>query len=163
MNSEPLLGEGHEQADAQTNLNMPLHRIDRSSVKRLDPQVLLDPLKEQLHLPALLVDAGNRLAGMSKLREAIREILVKRSQLIREIFNVLRQHVKFWNAIRLALGSSRDYGTNNTLQPLPLVASSTPSRHFSRGNVCVMIGSILSLPAASMFSIWVQVSNILRP
>jgi len=61
MNSEPLLGEGHEQADAQTNLNMPLHRIDRSSVKRLDPQVLLDPLKEQLHLPALLVDAGDRL------------------------------------------------------------------------------------------------------
>jgi hypothetical protein len=61
LNSEPLFGDGREQVDAQTNPNPALHRIDRSSVRQLDPQVLPDPLKDQFHLPALLVDVGNRL------------------------------------------------------------------------------------------------------
>jgi hypothetical protein len=31
-----------------------------SAIKRLDPQVLLDPLEEKLHSPALFVNVGNR-------------------------------------------------------------------------------------------------------
>lgn len=61
LNVEPLFGNGHKQVDAKVNPNPALRRILRSSVKRLDPQVSFDPLEKQLHLPALLVDVGNRL------------------------------------------------------------------------------------------------------
>ena len=42
-----------------------LHRVLAGAVISLDPQVLFDPLEEQSHLPALLVDAsdGQRRKG----------------------------------------------------------------------------------------------------
>ena len=62
LNSEPFLGDGHEEVDAQSDPNLAFHSIDRGSVKRLDPQVLLDPLKKNTHLLAFqrMDEAGCR-------------------------------------------------------------------------------------------------------
>jgi len=45
-----------------------LHGVLAGTVKLLDPQVLLDPLEEQLDLPTRLVDAGD---GQRREREIV--------------------------------------------------------------------------------------------
>ena len=60
MNTEPLFRDGHEQINAQPDPYLALHCVHGSAIKRLDPQVLLDPLEKKLDSPALFVNVGNR-------------------------------------------------------------------------------------------------------
>jgi hypothetical protein len=53
--SRAVFGDGYKQINAQPDPNPALHRVHGSSIKQLDPQVLLDPLEKKLHLPALFV------------------------------------------------------------------------------------------------------------
>ena len=52
---QAFLGNGDQHVSADRNPNLRLDRVLGGSKKRLDPQVLLDPLEEQLDLPALTV------------------------------------------------------------------------------------------------------------
>lgn len=61
---------GHEHIDADRDPDLSLHRVRGRPVERLDPQILLDPFEEQLHLPATLVELGN---GHGREREAVGE------------------------------------------------------------------------------------------
>ena len=56
---EALLDDGDEDIDGDRDPNLRLHRIFRRAVELLDPQVLLDPLEEKLHLPSIFVEGGN--------------------------------------------------------------------------------------------------------
>ena len=49
----------HEQHRDQCGPNLNLHRIGRRADERLDLQVLFERLKEQLDLPAILIDGGD--------------------------------------------------------------------------------------------------------
>lgn len=62
-----FLDDGHQDIDAHGYPNLCLHRIFRGSKKRLDSQMLFDPLKEQLDLPATLVQSGNRQCVQHKI------------------------------------------------------------------------------------------------
>jgi len=50
-----LLQDGDEHVNADGAPDLGLHRVRGGPVERIDPQVLLDPLEEQFHLPATLV------------------------------------------------------------------------------------------------------------
>ena len=52
---EALLDDGRKHINRDRDPNLCLHRILRGSVKCLDPQVLFDPTKKQLYMPAALV------------------------------------------------------------------------------------------------------------
>src|SRR3990170_9010082 len=56
-----LLRNGDEKVDDDGDPDLDLHRVGRSPVEGLDPQMPLDPFEEQLHLPPLLVDVGDGL------------------------------------------------------------------------------------------------------
>ena len=56
-----FLGNGDQHVSADRNPYLRLDRVLGGSVKRLDPQVLLDPLEEQLDLPALAIQVRNQL------------------------------------------------------------------------------------------------------
>ena len=47
-----LANDGHQHVNADRNPDLRLHSVRRSPIKRLDPQMLLDPSKEQFDLPA---------------------------------------------------------------------------------------------------------------
>ncbi len=46
----------HQHVHAHRDPDLRLDRVGRRAVESLDPQVLLDPLEEQLHLPAAFVE-----------------------------------------------------------------------------------------------------------
>src|SRR3989304_6914057 len=52
---ESFLDDGQQHVHADRNPDLGLHRVDRRTVECLDAQVVLDPLEEQLDLPAALV------------------------------------------------------------------------------------------------------------
>ena len=58
-----LANDRHEYVNADCNPDLGLHRVPRSPVKRLDPQMLLDPAKEQLDLPTTSVNVRNCQCG----------------------------------------------------------------------------------------------------
>jgi len=58
---KPLFQDGHEQVDAQSHPDLGFDGIGRRAEEGLDPQVLLDPLEEQLDLPAQPEDVRNGL------------------------------------------------------------------------------------------------------
>jgi hypothetical protein len=58
-----LANDRHEYVNADRNPDLGLHRVRRSPVKRLDPQMLLDPSKEQLDLPTPSVNVRNCQCG----------------------------------------------------------------------------------------------------
>jgi len=58
---KPFFQNGHKQVDAQSHPDLDLDGIGRRSIEGLDPQVLLDPLEEQLDLPAQLEDVRHGL------------------------------------------------------------------------------------------------------
>ena len=58
----------HVNRDRDPDLR--LHGVFADAVEGLDAQVLLDPLEEPLHLPALFVDLGDGECGK---REVVRE------------------------------------------------------------------------------------------
>ena len=50
----------HQHINANGNPNLRLQCIFAGPIKMLDPQVLLYPLKEQLYLPTIFIEPGNR-------------------------------------------------------------------------------------------------------
>lgn len=56
---EGVNGDGHPDLRS--------YRVLRCPVKRFDPQVLFDPAEEQFHLPADLVEFGDRQSGQKKV------------------------------------------------------------------------------------------------
>ena len=75
--------DGDEAVDRDGNPNLRLHRGFRGAVELLEPQMLLDPLEEEFHLPAAFVqgadgggrkgevvdDEHQRLAGLGMTQE----------------------------------------------------------------------------------------------
>ena len=57
---EALFEDGHQRIDAHGHPQLCAHRAGAGAVKDLDPQMLLEPAKEQLDLPALLVEPCHR-------------------------------------------------------------------------------------------------------
>ena len=57
----------HEHIDTDGNPNLDLDRIVAEAVKVFDPQVLLDPFEEQLHLPAALIESGDGQGGKGEV------------------------------------------------------------------------------------------------
>lgn len=53
------LDDGDEHVGADGAPDLRLHGVLARAQKFLDPQMLLDPLEEQLHLPAALVQSGD--------------------------------------------------------------------------------------------------------
>lgn len=58
-----LVQDGNDQVDAHRNPYLALHRIDAVAVEVLDAQVLFDPAKEELDLPAQFVESGHAQRG----------------------------------------------------------------------------------------------------
>ena len=58
-----LANDGHEDVNADRNPDLRLHGVPRSPIERLDPQMLLDPSKEQFDLPATSVNIRNCQCG----------------------------------------------------------------------------------------------------
>ena len=61
----PRDGDQHIHADGNPDLRM--YRVRRQPEKRFDPKVLLDPLEEQFHLPATLVQLRYRQRRQQKV------------------------------------------------------------------------------------------------
>ena len=57
----------HHQVDADRDPDLRAHRVGMGAVKRLDPQVLLDPFEEKLDLPAVLVNRGHGQRGQLEM------------------------------------------------------------------------------------------------
>lgn len=58
---QAFLGNGDQHVSADRNPDLRLDRVLGGSVKRFDPQMLFDPLEEQLDLPALAIQLRNQL------------------------------------------------------------------------------------------------------
>ena len=58
-----LTNDRHEDVNADRNPDLGLHRVRRRPIKRLDPQMLLDPAKEQFDLPTTSVNVRNCQCG----------------------------------------------------------------------------------------------------
>jgi hypothetical protein len=67
---QAFLGNRDQHVSADRNPDLRLDRVLGGSVKRLDPQMLFDPLEEQLDLPALAIQLRNQL-GFE--REVVRQ------------------------------------------------------------------------------------------
>ena len=63
LEAQLLFENGYEDIGADRDPYLGLHRIGRGAEERLDPQVLFDPLEEQLHLPAHLVELCDYVCG----------------------------------------------------------------------------------------------------
>jgi hypothetical protein len=58
-----LANDRHEDVNADRNPDLGLHRVRRRPIKRLDPQMLLDPSKKQFDLPTTSVNVRNCQCG----------------------------------------------------------------------------------------------------
>ena len=58
---QPLADNGDQQVSGHRDPHLGLHRVFGGAVERLDAQVLLDPLEEQLDLPAASIKIGDGL------------------------------------------------------------------------------------------------------
>src|SRR5665647_2198300 len=58
-----LANDGHQHVNADRNPDLRLHSVWRSPIKRLDPQMLLDPSKEQFDLSATSIYVRNCQCG----------------------------------------------------------------------------------------------------
>ena len=57
----------HQDINTNGNPDLRFHRIFAGAIKVLDPQMLLNPLKEQLDLPTLLIEQSNRQGRKHKV------------------------------------------------------------------------------------------------
>ena len=73
---QPLLDDRDQDVDRDRDPHLRLHGVLGSSEERLDPQVLLDPPEEELHLPPLLVEQGDALRGKGKIVRQENEFLL---------------------------------------------------------------------------------------
>jgi len=106
-----LLHDRDQDVDANGNPNLCLNGVHRVSVERFDAQILLDPLEEQLHLPAVLVEPGDaERIGVVKVRE---EHQIQFGHRIEEM------HLAEWFGIRLPRVESAQ--SSNLVGSHPLV------------------------------------------
>lgn len=68
LQPQALPDDGHEHVDRDRDPDLSLDRIFRGPEERFDPQVLLDPLEEQLDLPATAIQLGDRQRGQGEVR-----------------------------------------------------------------------------------------------
>lgn len=61
-----LFGDCYQKVSDDGDPDLGFHGVGGRSEERLDPQMLLDPLEEQFHVPPLAVDVGHRLGGDGK-------------------------------------------------------------------------------------------------
>ena len=59
MEAEPLFHDGHQHVDRHGDPDLGFDGVLGSSIEGLDAQVLLDPLEEQLDLPARFVESDD--------------------------------------------------------------------------------------------------------
>ncbi len=59
MNIQTLLDDGHQDIHGHGDPDLRLDRVLGCAAESLDAQVLLDPLEEQFHAPACLVQLGD--------------------------------------------------------------------------------------------------------
>ena len=64
---QPLLDDRHHDVDRDRNPHLGLHGVLRGPEGRLDPKMLLDPPKEQFHLPPLFVEQGDAFRGKGEI------------------------------------------------------------------------------------------------
>ena len=64
---QSFLGNGDQHVGGYSDPDLSLHRVLAGAKEHLDAQMLLDPLEEQLHLPALAVQTGNQLRPQGKV------------------------------------------------------------------------------------------------
>lgn len=57
---QALFGYSNQHVSADCYPNLRLHRVLAGAVEHFDSQMLLDPLEEQFHLPALAIQVGNQ-------------------------------------------------------------------------------------------------------
>lgn len=67
VDSMNLIETGNHEVDADSDPDLGLHGVLGCAIKGLDPEVLLDPFKEQLDMPTTLVDAGNGYCGQPEM------------------------------------------------------------------------------------------------
>jgi hypothetical protein len=60
LDPQSLADHGHEDINGHGDPDLSLHRVLAGAVEGHDSQVLLDPFEEPFHLPASLVDLGDR-------------------------------------------------------------------------------------------------------
>jgi hypothetical protein len=65
-----LAHDGHQQVNADGNPDLRLDSVVARAEKVLDPQILFDPLEEQLYPPAALIESRDR---QSRQVEVIRQ------------------------------------------------------------------------------------------
>ena len=64
---QTFLRDGNQQVGRYGNPYLRLYRVLAGAKKHLDAQMLLDPLEEQLHLPALAIQIGDQLGLEGKV------------------------------------------------------------------------------------------------
>ena len=64
---QAFLGNRDQHISAHRNPNLRLHRVLAGAVESFDPQMLLDPLEEQLYLPALGVQGRDQRRFQDKI------------------------------------------------------------------------------------------------
>jgi len=77
------------------------YRVLRCPVKRFDPQVLFDPAEEQFHLPAELVEFGDRQSGQKKV--------IRQEDQVTIVFPIVEPHpTKRLGILGLGFGTGQD-------------------------------------------------------
>jgi len=64
---QPFFYDRYEHIDRDGNPNLGTDRVGRGAIESFDPQMLLDPTKEQFHFPAALIKFGDTERGKKKV------------------------------------------------------------------------------------------------
>ena len=67
LQSKALSKDGHEDVNRDGDPDLSLHSVLVGAIKGLDAQMLLDPFKKQLDLPATFVELGDDQSGKLKI------------------------------------------------------------------------------------------------
>lgn len=67
IKSEPLLDDGDEDIGGHRDPDLGFDCVLRGTVEAFDAKVLLDPLEEQLHLPAAAIQRADRERGQPEV------------------------------------------------------------------------------------------------
>src|ERR1700677_4128083 len=98
LQSKFLAHDGHQHVNADGNPDLRLDSIVARAEKVLDPQILFDPLEEQLYPPAALIELRDRQSGQvevirqeDKGLAALRVSITDAAEAIRVVLNALAQ------------------------------------------------------------------------
>ena len=70
---EALLDDGNQHIDRDRDPDLGAHRVLAEAEERFDAQVLLDPTKEQLDLPAAAIEVGDGARGQAQYEDIARD------------------------------------------------------------------------------------------